>query len=98
MEDINKKSKNLLTYKKMMEAFLKNTKLGLYENITDFLEDHNCIISYEKDLIKNISDDCAIEYFDFELLYNLRNKIVSNLELFENEGIWKVKSNIEINI
>lgn len=98
MEEINKKSKTLLTYKKMMEAFLKNTKQGLYENISDFLDDHNCIIEYEKDLIKDISDDSAIEYFDFEMLYNLRNKIISNLELFENAGIWKVKSNIEINL
>jgi hypothetical protein len=98
MQEIKEKSKSLSTYKKMIEVFIKNTKLAMYETIDDFLNDNAYIIEYEKDLIKNMSDDCAMEYFDFETLYNLRNKIMLNLELFENEGTWKVKSNIEINL
>jgi hypothetical protein len=86
----------LFKFKQLIESFVKNSTLCLYENIEDFIKDHNYLTKFENELKKVINDDDMYGCQTFEHLHNIKNKIINNIEIFDDEGIDKIKVKEEI--
>ena len=47
----------LFKYKQLIELFVKNATLALYESIEDYLDDHTFLVKFEDQLKEYINDD-----------------------------------------
>jgi hypothetical protein len=83
---------SLSKYESLIELFVKNSTLSLYESIEDFLDDHTFLVDVEEKIKKTLVDDDLVNCQLFENLQSTRKKIINNMEIYEDDsGIDKVR-------
>jgi hypothetical protein len=83
---------SLSKYESLIELFVKNSTLSLYESIEDFLDDHTFLVDVEEKIKKTLVDDDHVSCQLFENLQSTRKKIINNMEIYEDDlGIDKVR-------
>jgi hypothetical protein len=90
-DKIQREEYSLVKFKQLVEIFVKNSTLCLYENVEDFLQDHVYLVKFETELKKTIPDDDVYSCQNFEHLQNIRNRVINNVEIFEDGGIDKIR-------
>jgi hypothetical protein len=84
----------LFKYKQLIELFVKNATLALYESIEDYLDDHTFLVKFEDQLKEYINDDDIDGCQQFYHFQNIRNRVATNAEIFENKnGIESIRVN-----
>jgi hypothetical protein len=83
---IKREDYTLFKYKQLIELFVKNATLGLYENVEDFLEDHTYLVKFENQLKEFLNDDdvdgCQ-QFYHFQLI---RSRVIAHTEIYENKN------------
>ena len=89
---IKREDYTLFKYKQLIELFVKNAALGLYESVDDFLQDHAYLIKFENQLNEFLNDDDVDGCQQFYHFQNIRNRVATHVEIYENKhGIDSVR-------
>lgn len=83
-------------FKEMLQVFVKNTKLDLYEDFSDFWKDHLALEIIEKELSKIIVDDDEATCKNFNHLIDLHKKVMKNVKITNVDGDEKLFLDMEI--
>jgi len=83
-------------FKEMLQVFVKNTKLNLYEDFSEFWQDHLALELIEKELNKTIIDDDESTCKNFNHLIDLHKKVMKNIKITNVEGEDKLFLDMEI--
>jgi hypothetical protein len=82
--------------KEMIQIFVKNTKLDLYEGFEDFWQDHEALTVIENKIYKTLADDDEKSCQSFYNLNEIHKRIMKNIKLIEKNGEEKIHLNLEI--
>ena len=89
---IKREDYTLFKYKQLIELFVKNSTLGLYESVEDFLEDHTYLVKFENQLNEFLNDDDIDGCQQFYHFQTIRNRVIAHTEIYENKhGIDSVR-------